>query len=328
MRIVIAHARLNTFGGGERATLELLRRLSNKHDVVLWTGRYQPQSTYPELASYPRRDLSPAEWLLTKPDAGAVVSQTFGSHLLALRHPHTICYLHTLRSIYLRGGRRPDLAARRLLDAAAIHRASAVLANSVYTADRATERYGRQIEVLPPGVDSSFFEAPLSVGSYALYVGRLAPEKGVERLLRWSADLPVDLELVGDGETAYLAHLRRLAGPRVHFRGSLAGVALADAYARSRFLAFLPHEEEFGLAALEALAAAKPVIAIYEGALPELVRDGETGILVSDRNQFTTAAHALLTDDALCLRLGRRCREVARSYTWDRFAGRIEELCL
>src|SRR5947209_13737629 len=83
MRIVIAHARLNTFGGGERATLELLRRLSCKHEVVLWAGRYQPKATYPELADYPRRDLSPAEWLLAMPVADAVVSQTFGSHLLA-----------------------------------------------------------------------------------------------------------------------------------------------------------------------------------------------------------------------------------------------------
>lgn len=327
MRIVIAHARLNTFGGGERATLELLRRLSSIHDVVLWAGRYQPQATYPELADYPRRDITTAEWFLTTPEADAVVSQTFGSHLLALRHPHTICYVHTLRSVYLRGGYRPDLVARRMLDALAVWRASAALANSDFTAARATRRYRRQVEVLPPGVDDSYFTLPVSVGSYALYVGRLAPEKGLDRLVRWSGDLPIDLELVGDGDPAYVSHLRDLAGPRVHFRGPLTGAALAEAYASSRFLAFLPHEEEFGLAALEAMAAAKPVLAIREGALPELVRDGETGLLISGREQFTSAAHALLADDALCLRLGERGRDVAHTYTWDRFARRIEELC-
>ncbi|MGZ3639612.1 MAG: glycosyltransferase [Ktedonobacterales bacterium] len=327
MRIVVAHARLNTFGGGERATLELLRRLSRRHEVVLWAGRDQPEATYPELAAFPRKDLSPVEWLLARPDADAVVSQTFGSHLLALRHPHTICYVHTLRSVYLRGGYRPDLVGRRVLDSVAVRRASAVLANSAFTAGQATRRYRRSVEVLPPGVDESFFAMPVSVGTYALYVGRLAPEKGLERLLRWAGDLPIDLELVGDGDAAYVRHLREIAGPQVRFRGALTGEALAEAYAGCRFLAFLPHEEEFGLAVLEAMAAAKPVIAIREGALPELVRDGETGMLVSDGEQFGSAARALLADDGRCLRLGVRGREVAHAYTWDRFAGRIEELC-
>lgn len=327
MRLVIAHARLNTFGGGERATLELLRRLSSRHEVVLWAGRYQPEATYPELAGYPRRDLSPAEWLLATPEADAVVSQTFGSHLLALRHPHTICYVHTLRSVYLRGGRRPDLTARRALDAVAVRRACAVLANSEFTAGLATRRYQRLVEVLPPGVDESFFALPVSVGRYALYVGRLAPEKGLERLLQWSGEVEVELELVGNGDEAYVRHLRDLAGPRVRFCGALTGEALAEAYAGCRFLAFLPHEEEFGLATLEAMAAAKPVIAIREGALPELVRDGETGMLASDREQFVSAVQTLLADNARCMRLGVRGREVARAYTWDRFARRIEELC-
>lgn len=327
MRIIVAHARLNTFGGGERATLELLRLLSKRHEVTLWAGRYEPQATYPELAAYPRRELSPVEWLLARPEADAVVSQTFGSNLLALRHPHTICYLHTLRSVYLRGGRRPDLIARHLLDALAVRRASAVLANSAYTAERAMRRYGRPVEVLPPGVDESFFALPVSVGSYGLYVGRLAPEKGLERLLRWWGELPIDLELVGDGDPAYVDYLRGLAGPWVRFRGPLLGAALAEAYAGCRFLAFLPHEEEFGLAVLEAMAVAKPVIAAREGALPELVRDGETGMLVSDGEQLVSAARVLLADEGLCLRLGGRGRDVARAYTWVRFAQRIEELC-
>lgn len=327
MRIVVAHARLNTFGGGERATLELLRRLSRMHDVVLWAGRYQPQATYPELADYPRRDVTTAEWFLTTPEADAVVSQTFGSHLLALRHPHTLCYMHTLRSVYLRGGYRPDLVARRLLDAAAVRRASAVLANSAYTGELAMRRYRRRVSVVSPGVDDSFFALPVSVGNYALYVGRLAPEKGLDRLLRWCGDLPLDLELVGDGDPAYVRHLRSLAGPRVRFRGPLLGAALAEVYAGSRFLAFLPHEEEFGLAALEAMAAAKPVIAIREGALPELVRDGKTGILVSDQEQFVSGVQALLADDGRCQRLGEHGREVAHAYTWDHFARYIEELC-
>ncbi|MFI5274372.1 MAG: glycosyltransferase, partial [Ktedonobacterales bacterium] len=171
----------------------------------------------------------------------------------------------------LRGGARPDLVLRRWLDGAALRRAAALAANSAYTAAVAERRYGRRVEVVPPGVDEAFFALPLAAGDYALYVGRLAPEKDIERLLAWTAGLPFDLVLVGAGEAAYVRRLRALAGPRVRFAGALTGGPLLAAYAGARFLAFAPHAEEFGLAPLEALAAGKPVLAVPEGGLTELV---------------------------------------------------------
>src|SRR5262249_55337667 len=159
-------------------------------------------------------------------------------------------------------------------------------------------------EVVRPGVEEAFFGLPTTPGAYALYVGRLAPEKGVERLLDWSRDLPLDLVIAGTGAPAYVRHLRIRAGPRVRFVGPLRDAALRDSYARARFLAFPPHAEEFGLAALEAMAAARPVLAVAEGALAELVDDGQTGLLVRDGAEFARAARHLLADEALCLRLG------------------------
>jgi glycosyltransferase involved in cell wall biosynthesis len=256
-----------------------------------------------------------------------VIAQTFGAYLLALRHPRTLCYLHTLRSRYLRGGARPDLLGRDALDRFALRRASAVLANSHYTAARARRRYRRPVPVIPPGVEEPLFALPERTGDYALYVGRLAPEKGVERLLRWSAPLPVDLLVVGDGPAEYVARLRSVAGPRVRFVGPRLGPALASTYAGARFLAFVPHEEEFGLAALEAMAAARPVIAFPEGGLLELVRSGETGLFARDAEEFSAATLRLLGDDRLCLRLGGAGRARARAFTWERFARGIEEVC-
>ncbi|HEU5439426.1 MAG TPA: glycosyltransferase family 4 protein [Ktedonobacterales bacterium] len=327
MHIAVAHSRLTTFGGGERATLELLRRLSRRHEVVLWTSHYAPAETYEALRDFPRVVLPRGGWLTRRPKAGAVVSHSFGAHLLALRHPAVIAYLHTLRSPYLRPSVRPDLLARRWLDRAAIRRAAAVLANSAYTASEAERRYRRPIEVVPPGVDESYFALPLAAGDYALYAGRLAPEKGVERLLDWSRDLPVDLIVAGTGEPAYVRSLHARAGARVRFRGPLRDDALAEAYAGARFLAFTPHAEELGLVVLEAMAAGKPVLAVAEGGLPELIADGGTGLLVRDGAQFAAAALRLCEDDALCLRLGTAARDVARAYTWDRYAARIEQLC-
>ncbi len=327
MRVVVAHSRLVGLGGGERVTLELLRRLGARHEVALWTGRFEAAATYPELSTFPRAELRPWEWLTRRPDADAVITNSFGSSLLALRHPATIAYLHTLRSEYLLGGARPDLVARRLLDHVALARAAALVTNSAYSAGVAERSYGRTVEVVPPGVDAAWLALPPRVGAYALYAGRLAPEKGIERRLAWSADLPLDVVIAGAGAPEYERRLRALAGSRVRFAGPLAGPALLDAYAEARFLALLPDAEEFGLAALEAMAASKPVVAYAGGGLPELVRHEQTGLLVRDAAGFADAASRLLASDELTARLGAAGREVAREYTWERFARRIEELC-
>ncbi|HEX6122011.1 MAG TPA: glycosyltransferase family 4 protein [Ktedonobacterales bacterium] len=328
MRIVVAHSHLNTLGGGERATLELLKRLSARHEVELWVGGYAPARTFAGFEAFPRRELAAREWLTARPRADVVVAETFGAYLLALRHPRTVCYLHTLRAVYLAGGRRPDLLARRALDALALRRAAALLANSDFTAERAQARYGRRVAVVPPGVEEALFALPERVGEYALFVGRLAPEKGIERLLRWSREVPVELVVAGEGAPAYVARLRALAGPRTRFTGPLTGAALLEAYAGARYLAFVPHMEELGLAALEAMAAGKPVLAAPEGGLGALVREGETGFLVRDAAEFARASERLLGDEALCRRLGRAGRERARPYTWQRFAEGIEAACV
>lgn len=327
MRIIIAHSHLNTFGGGERAVLELMQRLSLRHEVTLWAGNYAPTRTFAEFEDVPRRGISTPDWLTARPQADAVVTHTFGANLLALRHPHTICYLHSMRSIYARGGRRPDLALRRILERRALRRAFAILTNSAYSAEQAWHLYGLRPDVLPLGADEALLALPPRLGSYAFFVGRLAPEKGLERLLVWSRDLPIDLKLVGSGEPGYVAHLRSLAGPRVTFCGALTGPELVAAYAGCRYFVFLPHAEEFGLAALDALAASKPVIAAREGGLIELVSDGKNGFLVGTAEEFVQASTRLIADDALCLRIGARAHADAQAYSWDTYARAIEALC-
>ncbi|HKB48991.1 MAG TPA: glycosyltransferase, partial [Ktedonobacterales bacterium] len=214
MRIVVAHSQLNTLGGGERVVLELLRHLSERHEVSLWAGRYQPTDTYQELAGFPRRDVAPWQWLYTTPRADVVITHSFGAHLLALRHPGVLCYIHTLRSIYQQRARRPDLWMRRALDRRSVACAAALATNSAYAAAGIQARYHRSAAVVPGGVSSDWFSIAARAGTYALYAGRLAPEKGLERLLAWSAELPLDLAIAGAGDAAYVAYLRAKAGPR------------------------------------------------------------------------------------------------------------------
>jgi glycosyltransferase involved in cell wall biosynthesis len=328
MRIVVAHSHLNTLGGGERVALELLKRLGRQHELMLWAGRYSPSDTYEGFDAYPRQDIMPWQWLQRVPDADVVIAHTFGANLLAIRHPRTMCYVHTMRSVYLQRRDRPDLVARRGLDRLAMRRAAVLIANSQFTAESVAERYGRRPTVIYGGAADDVFAVASAPGDYLLYVGRLAPEKGLERLLEWSADLPADLVVVGSGTPDYERHLRRLAGARVRWLGPLRGEALARAYAGCRMLVFLPHEEELGLAVLEAMAAGRPVVAVPEGGIPELVQSGVQGMLVRDRAEYTRAVCDLLDDPTLATRMGLAGRERARRFTWDAMASDVARLCV
>ena len=91
-------------------------------------------------------------------------------------------------------------------------------------------------------------------------------------------------------------------------------------------MVILSEGEEFGLAALEGMAAARPVVALRSGGLPGLVADGVAGLLVHDRESFLRAIERLTTDPALAARLGTAGRERARTYTWEAMATAIERI--
>ncbi len=119
-------------------------------------------------------------------------------------------------------------------------------------------------------------------GEYALYAGRLSPEKGVDTLVRAWAALgdEVPLRIAGDGpERAALESAVTQAGLQgVHFLGALPRPRLLEALQRARFLV-LPSRvyENFPLVIAEAFACGVPVLASRLGAMAELVEDGRTG---------------------------------------------------
>ncbi|MBO0694445.1 MAG: glycosyltransferase, partial [Acidimicrobiaceae bacterium] len=118
-----------------------------------------------------------------------------------------------------------------------------------------------------------------TAGVVALYVGRLAPEKNVHRLVPLAATPGVSLVLVGDGP------LRRpleeqMSGPNVHFTGWLADDALADAYAGADVFVFPSTTETLGLVLMEALSSGLPVIAAQSPPSEEILGDGAGGMLL------------------------------------------------
>ncbi len=328
MRIAMAHSQLATFGGGERFVLEVSRRLAARHDITLYTSAFRPETTYPGLADFPLVRLGALQWARLRLPADAIVAHTFGANLLALRNPNVAYYVHTLRSVYLQGGKRPDLAARRVLDRRAVQRDRRIIANSAYTAEKFQRLYQRPVtDQVYCGIDARLFELPESVGDHALYIGRLAPEKGLERLLHWWRPIAYPLHIVGSGEPDYVAYLKQQASEHVRFCAPVSGEEVAAAYQRCRFVVYLPFEEELGIVPLEAMGAAKPVIVSNEGGLRETVLAGKTGFLVSAEREFQEAARRLIASDEACLALGRAGRARAQPFTWERTAAHIERIC-
>ncbi len=124
-------------------------------------------------------------------------------------------------------------------------------------------------------------------GGFAVYVGRLAPEKGIRTLLRaWTHDaVDIPLKICGDGPLRAEVVRAAAANPRVEWAGRL---GLEEVYETmgSAALVVVPSEwfEPFGRVVIEAYAKGVPVVASRIGALEELIADGETGLLVEPGN--------------------------------------------
>lgn len=113
------------------------------------------------------------------------------------------------------------------------------------------------------------------------YLGTLSEQKGVAWLIREFKTLPfpATLEIAGQGQADYEAHLRALAGdtPGIRF----VGYQSPDQFYRHIDVAVVPSvwNEPFGLVAVEACSHSVPVIASSRGGLPEIIEDGVNGLL-------------------------------------------------
>ena len=199
-----------------------------------------------------------------------------------------------------------------------------------------------RIAVIPCGVDTNLFlpgdqaaaRAALELDDQPrlLYVGRLAPIKGLETLLDAMARLRaagtrVHLSIVGGDadeplnghEGALRARLARLdLGGTVTFVGAQPQERLRAWYVAADTTVLPSHYESFGMVALEAMACGIPVVASRVGGLQTTVRDGVTGLLVreSDPAALAGALDRLLGDPDLRFRLGREGVQWAARHRW------------
>jgi len=199
-----------------------------------------------------------------------------------------------------------------------------------------------KVSVIPPGVDLSRFR-PMSQSQSReflgygeekniLFVGRLEPLKGLDVLFRAVAALEnlgnVTLNVVGGDENSKeKSRLQSLASrmkltQTVRFIGSVSQEELPLHYNAADVCVLPSHYESFGLAALEAAACGRPVVASEVGGLSSIVRNGSTGFLVEPKHSDSMAERLceLLGDDMLRSRMGSAARTHAETLGWDRSA--------
>jgi glycogen(starch) synthase len=167
-----------------------------------------------------------------------------------------------------------------------------------------------------------------------VFIGRIVWPKGPDTLIRAFARLQtpgVRLLLVGDGpERARCERLARQLGvaERIHVSGFIAHDRVPAVLASADLLVLPSVYEELGTVLVEALHAGLPVIASRVGGIPEVVGDGETGLLVppGDPGALAHAIDTVLGDPELARRLGANGRRRAPRYELDGVAGQVAAL--
>ncbi len=202
----------------------------------------------------------------------------------------------------------------------------------------------RRTRVIPNGVDLQRFN-PLVRGDgvraafdlgrrdVILYVGRVAPEKGLDLLLDAFANLrrsrpDARLLIVGRGPSLghYMASARRRFPWRgVTFTGFVPDRRLPEFYAACDVFALPSTFETQGMVLLEAMACGKPVVALDHGAIPEVVRNGENGYLAvpGDPRAFALGLDAALRAGG---EMGGAARATAQAFSQEAAARRTEAL--
>jgi glycosyltransferase involved in cell wall biosynthesis len=295
-----------------------------------WRARVRHQYLLPLYSRRMRRvELGPASVVLS-----------MGSHgwSMAARAPfrarHLVYYtgpspsLYTRPSWYLRA--HPALA-RPLVRAAMpllrahnsrlVQRADRMLSSSSWASAEIARLQHRESEVLHPPVQTDFFTPAERKRKHLLFVARLVPHKRLEDVIDAVRSLDDELVVVGHGPL--LKRLPETAPPSVHFTGYVGDAELRELYRSSRAL-ICPSIEEFGMVMAEAQACGTPVIAPRAGGALDIVRDGETGLLL-ERVDAGSLAAAVRELDRQSFD-PRACAAFAQRFSEQRFIARFDRV--
>jgi glycosyltransferase involved in cell wall biosynthesis len=336
------------YGGGERYPLELARALADQVDCELVTFGPRP-ATWRADGGLRVRVLRPVTWLRGHP------AQPVAPLLPAALTRAQVVHAHHFRSVPTRMSAvtaRVLGAGTAVTDHGLLGRTWGGLVHRLFDRFLAVSRCSAELLGAPPartqviygGADTRrFTPVPGADRDGILFVGRLTPHKGIDRLIR-ALPAGAGLRIAGSAghdprppERDYPALLHRLAQDHdVTFLGPVPDADLPGLYRRAAVLALpsvdrtcygrhVPVSELLGLVALEAMASGTPVVASRIGGLAEVVVDGETGFLVppGDTEALAEGLARLLSDRRLAARLGANARDlVVQRFTWRACAER------
>jgi glycosyltransferase involved in cell wall biosynthesis len=200
----------------------------------------------------------------------------------------------------------------RQWDWIAAQRVDRYIANSETTRRRIARYFTREADVIYPPVEIERFGV-LPVADHYVVLSELMAHKRLDLAVRAFNALGLPLVVIGDGPDA--RRLERLAGPNVRFTGRVSDAEVARLVGTARAM-IVTATEEFGIAAVEAQAAGRPVIALGEGGVTESVIDGETGTFYAapDPDALAQAVRdfdPLAVDPAACVANAQRFSRAA-----------------
>ena len=152
-------------------------------------------------------------------------------------------------------------------------------------------------------------------------MGRLSREKGIEdffEAIKLLKNLPLHFCIAGKGHlqsSLYKAVQKEGLQKKVHFLGFLDEEGIEEFFSGIDIFVLPSRQETFGMAALEAMSAGLPVIATRVGGIPEVVRDGETGMLVPEKDTIALAEaiRELSQHPKKQKTMGNKGREIAKN---------------
>jgi glycosyltransferase involved in cell wall biosynthesis len=215
-------------------------------------------------------------------------------------------------------------------------------ANSCHTARMVREISGQHAHVVPYGATVKIEPASAGAEPFLLFSGRLIPRKGVCYLLEAMSRIlerhPIKLVITGDGplREALIAQAKKLGLSRwVEFAGFVTNERLGElfrtctVYVHPAIRDDRGDTEGLGVVLIEALFNRKPVIASDVGGIVDVIKHGETGLLVPEKDPqaLASAVVRLLNDPAEAVRLGIGGYDHAfRFFDWERITDDLERL--
>jgi glycosyltransferase involved in cell wall biosynthesis len=317
MKVAIVCDWLTGIGGAERVLLELHHIFP---DAPIYTSQYSPKkinwfkdadvrTTWLQKLPVRLKKFLPVlrAWTFSRLDLteyDLIVSSNTGAESKGIKKLRPgalhICYMHAPTHYYwsrydnymkhpgfgpldpiARLGLRLLVKPMRRWDYTAAQRPDYIITNSTHSQAEIKKYYGRDAAVIhPPVALDRFKELPDTPRRGFVTAGRQTPYKRIDLAVAACTELELPLTVIGDGPEH--DKLVKMAGPTISFVTKASDQEIANYFASANGFIF-PGLDDFGIVAVEALAAGTPLIAYKDGGALDYVVEGENGVFFHDQ---------------------------------------------